>query len=278
MERGEKMFDSKGNSHFIRYFPPKEDSCLITVGYDDFHVVKPLKTERVQTFYTWHFILRGQGTLQIRNRQYAIQKGQMFFIPPDIKMSYYPKPDDPWEYAWFSLTGAYVAEYARMLGFDEQTPVLDNSNPQKTERILKRLFSMLEAGNGGYFAALSAFYELMDISTAPDPHTELDSIRKLIDESFTHPSFRIEQLCLDTGISHPHLLRLFKVQYGTTIVRYVLDKRIDYARTLLETTNLPVSSVALSCGFSDEIHFMKTFKRETGQTALGYRKSVNPSE
>ena len=56
-----------------------------------------------------------------------------------------------------------------------------------------------------------------------------------------------------------------------TLINYVIKKRVMYACELLETTDLSVTAVALSCGFSDILHFMKIFKRETGTTALEYR-------
>ena len=94
----------------------------------------------------------------------------------------------------------------------------------------------------------------------------------MIDGSFTLPSFSIDQLCRDAGISHAQLLRRFKKAYGTTVIAYVVRKRIEHACELLEATDLPVYSVAFSCGFADEIHFMKTFKAQTGLSATAYRR------
>lgn len=258
--------------HFSRYFPSKEDSCLLTVGFDDFHYVKPLKSFRVQKFYTWHFILSGRGTLEISGATFHLQSGQMFFIPPDKEMRYYPDPEDPWCYAWFSMCGQAPQEYGKLLGFSSEHPVCCNPSASKVEMILKNMFTALENVNTGYFAALSAFYEIMDICTYQDPHTGIDSVKQLIDEYFTIPTFQISQLCADAGISHSHMLRLFKERYGTTIIKYVQNKRIEYACQLLVSTALPIRSVATSCGFADEIHFMKTFKKATGQSALSYRK------
>ena len=95
----------------------------------------------------------------------------------------------------------------------------------------------------------------------------------MIDAGFTMPSFRVESLCADTGFSHAQLLRLFKKNYGETPMHYLIEKRMELAKELLEETALPVCSVAYSCGYSDELHFMKCFKRYTGMTALAYRKA-----
>ena len=104
------------------------------------------------------------------------------------------------------------------------------------------------------------------------PRTAISAVRELIDESFAVTDFKIEKLCLDSGFSHSQLLRLFKNEYGRTIRDYLIDKRLERARTLLETTELSVYSIAVSSGFSDEVHFMKSFKRHFGVTASEYRR------
>lgn len=254
-----------------RRFVFEGDFGILTVGYHNFRLnYNPDYNFRVQNFYTWHFVLSGKGRLQIEGNTYDVTAGQMFFIPPATEIRYFPKEEEPWEYIWFSLKGDISKHYGELLGFN--APVKDNENFNKSKYILKRMFDELEQG-GGYFGVLSAFYELMELSTSTQPHTGIDGVKRLIDEGFTRNDFSIEQLCEDTGISHPHLLRLFKEKYNTTLVKYLNKKRIEYACQLLLTTELSVKSVAFSCGFSDELHFMKTFKNKMGVSALKYRNS-----
>ena len=263
------------NPRFIRHFPAKEDSCLLNLGYNDFHVVKPAYAFRMQTFYTWHFVLSGKGTLEIGDQTYDIDSEQMFFIPPGVKMRYYPKSDALWEYVWFALTGNAARQYGELLGFSLDNPVIQSSYFPKIRHSLKSMFESLD-DTGGYFSALSCFYEIMEICTSYAPRTGIRRIKKLIDESFAFPAFNIQQLCYDAGISHAHMLRLFKDAYGTTVKKYVIQKRIALACELLVSSDLSVKSVAYSCGFSDELHFMKTFKKETGLSALQYKKQQKP--
>ena len=118
---------------------------------------------------------------------------------------------------------------------------------------------------------LSTLYEIMEISTVVRQNTGVESVKRIIDEGFTRTDFSISSLCTGVGISHPHLLRLFKEKYNITLIKYLNQKRIEYACNLLLTTDLSVKSVAFSSGFSDELHFMKTFKKHTGVSALKYK-------
>ena len=257
---------------FYRYYYSDQDFSIINVGYDDFSVVKPATEFRTQNFYTWHFVISGSGTLEIYGNKYNIKSGEMFFIPPDIPMRYYPTKSDPWEYVWFSFKGDVIEHYSELVGFSFKKPVCESRNFEIIKRTLKQSFDLLLNNEGGYFSVISTFYKIMDISVVISELTEIQQVKCLIDENFATSDFCVEQICRDVGISHAHLLRLFKDAYGVTLIKYITQKRIELACDLLRTTNLSVSLVAYSCGFSDDIHFMKTFKTTIGLTALQYRR------
>lgn len=247
------------------------DNTVLGVGYDNFKVTKPEFPFRMQPFYTWHFIISGSGVFEIDNRKMTLEKGNMFFIPPNVKMRYYPNPDDPWEYAWFVLNGDEANRYGELVGFSEGVFSLENKYCKITDGILKNLFDSLSENPMAYFGLLSSFYKIMDICVSRIPPGNIKNIKETIDCNCLSQFFSIEDLCRDVGFSHTHLLRLFKKEYGMTLINYVTKKRITHACKLLETTDLPIAAVGYSCGFSDEIHFMKVFKREMGITALKYR-------
>ena len=259
--------------HFVRHFPSTDDALIKTVGYDDFSVVRPLYARRVQSFYTWHFIIDGAGNLEIGGKLRKLERGDMFFIPPGVEMRYFPDADDPWKYVWFSLIGEDAERFGKLLGFSVNAPARRMDGYHGIVSRLKGLFSALEAEEGGIFSALSAFYAIMEICTADAVPSGIHAVKKYLDESFALPGFSVERLCFDAGMSHAHMLRLFRKEFGTSVIQYVITKRIELACELLKTTSLSVKSVAFSCGFSDEQHFMKTFKHQMGISALQYRKN-----
>ncbi|MBI1774413.1 MAG: helix-turn-helix domain-containing protein [Proteobacteria bacterium] len=77
------------------------------------------------------------------------------------------------------------------------------------------------------------------------------------------------------GLSIWHFARAFKRAVGMPPHGYLLQRRIERARELLESTNLPIAEIALSVGFSDQSHFARHFRRLTGQTpTLARRRSI----
>lgn len=76
-----------------------------------------------------------------------------------------------------------------------------------------------------------------------------------------------------SGLSEAHLNRLFVKEYGLTIRGSWDRRRLNFAKTCLETSQMPVKEVAYSLGFKSDSHFMKWFKLRTGRRPKHYRQS-----
>ena len=61
-------------------------------------------------------------------------------------------------------------------------------------------------------------------------------------------------------LSQRQLERLFKRHTGVTPVRYYLDVRLDRARGLVTQTELPITDVAIACGFTGGAQFARAYK------------------
>ena len=68
-----------------------------------------------------------------------------------------------------------------------------------------------------------------------------------------------------------YLSRILKKDTGYSISEYILKVRIGVASELLVKTELSVSKIAMSCGYTHMAHFSKMFKKETGYTPNQYR-------
>lgn len=256
----------------LRHFSSDEDFRIFCIGYNDFNTLKGAYVFYTQKFYTWHFVISGKGRLEMADKTYHIGQGDMFFVPPDTMMRYFPEDDDPWEYVWISSVGDKMGHYGKLLGFSLETAVIKCASFQRVRHILKSIFDNTSSGEMGYYGVLSEFYKIIDICTTHTPKDTSQTIKELIDNNFTTASFHIEYICENIGFSHSQILRIFKNAYNITPSLYLSKKRIELAKELLIKTDLSVRSVAYSCGFTDEFYFMKCFRKHTGFTALTYRK------
>jgi AraC-like DNA-binding protein len=76
----------------------------------------------------------------------------------------------------------------------------------------------------------------------------------------------VPELAETLELSQNYLASLFRRRFGMTIQQYLLRRRIEYARHLLLSTDLPASKIGARVGLPDPRHFNKRFRSLTGQT------------
>ncbi|WP_240417224.1 response regulator transcription factor [Paenibacillus periandrae] len=85
-----------------------------------------------------------------------------------------------------------------------------------------------------------------------------------------------EDIASSVYLNPDYLSRLFKKETGLALSEYLLVERFKEAKSLLVTTNMTVSEIASSLGYSNFSHFAKMFRRMARMNPLEYRK-VNKS-
>lgn len=248
---------------------------VMMVGYHNFHHIKPFKKKRWQKFHTVHFVISGYGTFEIYGKKYRIGPHEMFLIPPDENVCYYPDPKEPWSYFWIDFVGDNAPLMRERMGFSNQTPCFTCDAPFSIYSLGKNFFDIYEQkGTVGYFAALSLFYSIMDIVSIKQEKPRAQTLREqvlfYIDMHFHEKNLKISNICTFFNISHSYLCSLFKE--GSTVKDILIAKRIDEAKRLLYESDLFVGEIGRSVGFANNDHFMKAFKNHTGMTAKEYRR------
>ncbi len=76
-----------------------------------------------------------------------------------------------------------------------------------------------------------------------------------------------------SGLSRFDLARQFRQMCGTSPYRYLLMRRLDDARGLIDQ-GLPLSQVAVEAGFADQAHFTRVFKAAFGLTPARFRELI----
>jgi AraC-like DNA-binding protein len=74
------------------------------------------------------------------------------------------------------------------------------------------------------------------------------------------------------NMSRGQFFRAFRETTGTTPYQWVLNQRLDHARQMLRTTDLPLAQIALHCGFFDQSHLTRIFSREMGVSPGRWRR------
>jgi AraC-like DNA-binding protein len=102
----------------------------------------------------------------------------------------------------------------------------------------------------------------------------IDKVKEIIDTRFQE-NISLDDIAAQLYMSKPYLRLLFKKKFGTSPLYYLITKRVDKAKYLLNYTGIPVKEVAANCGFDNPYYFSKMFKQETGFTPSEYRLECN---
>jgi AraC family transcriptional regulator len=110
------------------------------------------------------------------------------------------------------------------------------------------------------------------VKTPALPGNKLARVKDFVEASLDQ-DLTLESLAREAGYSRAHFLRMFRESTGTTPHQYVMQRRIVRAEELLSAHELGVAEIAVACGFSSQAHLTLAFKKQTGQTPAGYRRT-----
>jgi AraC family transcriptional regulator of arabinose operon len=108
-------------------------------------------------------------------------------------------------------------------------------------------------------------------------HGHYDALLNLRSMIYRHPEERwtIEGLSHQVNISPSHFQRLYRQTFGTSCIADVICCKLQFAKTSLTATSDTIRDIAAQCGYENEEHFMRQFKKEVGMTPTEYRLSMN---
>jgi AraC family transcriptional regulator len=94
----------------------------------------------------------------------------------------------------------------------------------------------------------------------------------LIDEHLEGGT-RITELAANVRLSQSHFYRAFKEFFGCSPKRFILERRIERALELMLATDSSLCDIAQACGFADQAHFSRMFRRFVGITPNAWRRA-----
>ncbi|MFE5587861.1 helix-turn-helix domain-containing protein [Kitasatospora sp. NPDC056531] len=110
---------------------------------------------------------------------------------------------------------------------------------------------------------------------SPVPARADESLAPLLEWTEGHLGERlaVEDLAARAGLSGRTLARRFAEQLGTSPGQWLLARRVDAARALLEQTDLPVEAVAVRVGLASAVNLRRRFRAALGTTPGAYRRT-----
>lgn len=215
------------------------------------------------------------AAMRLGDRTIDIAPGDLTISPAGMESRYHlPRPGRHWcihfQPAPHSTDAAAIAVHL-------------STGPKRAQigHWLARISQLHHARHAdGAAAARAALLELLMHMALWQPAREgigrpvsTDPVDRVIGHIHSHldQSLPVPHLAQIAGLSQNYLARLFRKRTGSTMPGYLLQARIDRARLLLTTTDLPVKNIAASVGLPDAQYFNKQFRRITGRSPTAMR-------
>ncbi|WP_162515272.1 helix-turn-helix domain-containing protein [Paenibacillus pinistramenti] len=154
-------------------------------------------------------------------------------------------------------------------------------NPGRLHILARQLLHAASGGSrirqaGDYFLT-SLLIELAEQLQDSEGLDALDpQLPKLLEWTRLHalePGISVEQIAQEMGYNKDYLSRMFKRRFGSGLLHYIHNLKLEAAKELLTGSPMHVKEVAAKVGIPDDKQFAKWFKRLAGVTPTEYRKA-----
>lgn len=105
----------------------------------------------------------------------------------------------------------------------------------------------------------------------------LSSLQFLIDyiERHLEENITLSQMAAMLNFSQAYLSQRFKEETGIPLHQYIIRRRVQRAKQLLQCSNLSLTDIALRCGFCSHSHLSRCFRRIEGIPPSAFRLGID---
>lgn len=228
--------------------------------------------------YMLLYVTRGVLAVSAEGSTYLIQEGQAAFFNCHVHHTYYAKGFVA--FSWIHFDGSNTREFYLQYRDKKKGIVFRGSS---AEQIYKSMSSIISCYQNDLTIKEEEnsrnIYECLCIllfSEAEDHGPEASGnvinkakeyIRENIKEGLT-----LDIVANHVGLSASHFSRIFKKETSYSPYEYIILVRINKAKHLLKTTDMPIKEIAYEVGYHSESNFCNSFTQRIGISPINFRK------
>lgn len=238
-------------------------------------------TSSDETYARLYFIIGGEAEIWHHGEKFVLTPGRLYLVPPHSCMRH--RCQQSFEVAWIhfniSLYGYRDLFEARSFSFSH---IQENSDKLETDMLelislLDRqdMFSQLKS-KSLLFNLVANFFQFQPERERQEDQAKITRLTPALNFIDKHlgEQIKLAELAKLAAYEQTYFSSLFKQVFGISPIKYIQNKRIEKAQSLLRTSNLKLSAIADELGFIDAFHFSKTFKKLTGENPSEFRKNL----
>ncbi|MCQ6561348.1 AraC family transcriptional regulator [Paenibacillus mendelii] len=240
-------------------------------------------------FYELAFVTSGSGVQKINGVESPIVKGSIFLLTPADFHEIVPDKNAGIQLYNLIFTSEMLHQQLMELLFSVRHIYTHHFEDEEYERMLweweriwdeaqiSRVGSQLIVRGAIERVLIDLFRQCSILQSDFENRTARNTTDAIIRSStiFIQHRFResisLEQVAKHYNLSPNYFSGCFKQVLGVSFQTYVVNTRLEFAKSLIRVSNLSVTEVCLSSGFNTLAHFERMFKKKFGVTPKEYR-------
>ena len=263
----EQKYEFKGSMQFpfnieaIGITHPDKD-YFISRNRSDYHVIE--------------FIAEGKGYLSVGGKEYTLEQGDLYILPPESAHRYSADAKQPYRKLWCNFYSDTFAKIQTAYHLDGQYVF----HAPECEDDFVRLVQIATFGNcvnddewmNVANVLMGILNKLARKFYRPERNTGVAFLAKELLDNSVFDSITVEELSKRLFISKTILTREFKAMYDISPYHYYLNKKLSQAKLMLHNSNMSIKEISDALCFADEHYFSGLFKRKVGVSPSEFRK------
>ena len=235
------------------------------------------------------YVIDGQGQFLIEDQTYPVSASDLVIVNPNVAHTEVSLNASPLKYIVLGVEGL---ELTATNNDDNTNFCIINFKTHKDNILLclQNMLTEIETKHPGYEIVCQDLMEILivllgrqtNFATILTPVNKkasrlCGSTKRYIDAHYQE-NITLDQLADVCHVSKYHLAHAFTEEYGISPINYLISRRISEAEHLLKTTDLSLSLISSTTGFSSSSYFAQIFRKQKGMSPTEFRKLSRKGE
>ncbi|QHT62139.1 AraC family transcriptional regulator [Paenibacillus lycopersici] len=242
-------------------------------------------------FFEMGFIVKGSGTHVLNGVPMRLGRGDAFLLTPADFHSLEPDPGETLELYDLIFSDLFIRDPLLELLFERgmhHTAGYDAADTAAAEREFELIWAEFAEWRAGSDMLVQGGVErlLIQLSRRSGEagkdqgggHAVNQPIQPAVRKALIYiqhhfrDTITLESAAGSCGLSPNYFSECFRKGTGVTFQTYVQELRMQFAKSLLKATRLPVTEICFASGFNTLPHFERAFKKRFGASPRELRK------
>lgn len=230
------------------------------------------------------YVLHGEGVFYIEREKVPVKTDDLIIINPNVEHTEKTFPNNPMEYIVFGVEGLAFSfpehDQANGRGYSFYSYGSDKNQFINFAQLMMHEFQDKKPGfekvcHGLLEVLLVYISRKQKLSVISESSFQLSKecaiAKRYIDTNYAQ-DITLDSLADLTHINKFYLAHSFTECIGQSPISYLTERRLAACKELLSSSNLSVTQIATSAGFSSQSYFSQIFNKKVGMSPRQYRK------